>query len=160
MSTPPLTKEIMGFGWLAGGSGPGGLFEVAEVAPRPDASAGSRFLNPVSRDFEIDPETNQYAQMPATRQRVLLALLTVFGSATAKPQFGLKVPDKIRSTFKKEVDNAARSALSHLTLADAAVIRIDDIDVSIPRPGTAILTVSYTDLNTLEPDSTALPIGG
>lgn len=90
--------------------------------------------------------------MPPTRQRVLLALMTVFGSSTAKPRFGLRVPDKIRSTFSAEVKSLARSALSHLTLEDARVIDISDIIVNIPRPGTAEITISYTDLLTGETD--------
>lgn len=149
---PPIETSEQGAGTMAAGTGPGGLLVPATVAASPSKSAGSRFLNPITRDYELDQSTNQFAQMPPTRQRVLLALMTKKGSATANPEFGLAVPDKIRSTFAAEVNVSARAALGHLTREDAPVISIDAITVDVPSPGRAILTVSYTDISTGESD--------
>lgn len=155
---PPIETEEQGAGTMAAGIGPGGLLVTATVAASPDKSAGSRFLNPRTRDYEVDSTSGQFAQMPPTRQRVLLALMTRKGSATAWPTFGLRVPDKIRSTFAAEMQANTREALSHLTREDAPVIVIDAITVEIPSPGRAILTVSYTDLLTGESDEASAQV--
>lgn len=154
---PPIETEEAGAGLFGAGVGPGGIYVPASVADSPTPSAGSRFINPISRDYELNSETGQEAQMPPTRQRVLLALMTKRGSSTARPDFGLRVPDKIRTTFEAEMRINVRAALSHLTREDAPVIVIDGIDVQVPRPGRALITVSYTDvLNGVSDEASAL----
>lgn len=137
---------------MPAGISPAGLFTPALAANAPAPSAGSRYVNPATGDYEIDPATGQAAQMPPTRQRVLLALNTVFGSSVAVPDFGLRTPRKIGPRFVGETKAAARSALRHLTREDGPVIRIDAITVDVFSPGKALLTVSYTDLTTGRPD--------
>ncbi len=145
MSTPPITTVSAGAGAMSAGTAPAGLHSPATVAASPDAVAGSRYINPQTGDYEIDSSTSQYAQMPPTRQRVLLALHTVFASSTGKPQFGLRAPRKMGTSFEAQTKQAARYALRHLTREDGPVIRIDGIQVDRVGVGKAVLTVSYTD---------------
>lgn len=148
MSTPPITTPSAGAGTMAAGTGPAGLYSPATVAGSPSLSAGSRYVNPSSGDFEIDSATGQFAQMPPTRQRVLLALKTVVGSATAAPDFGLRAPRKIGRNYVAQTRQEVRSALRHLTSENSPVIRIQAIDVVRIGSSHLVATVSYVDLQT------------
>lgn len=138
---------------MAAGTGPAGLSTPAEVAVSPLPSAGSRYINPSSGDYQIDAATGQFAQMPPTRQRVLLALKTVFGSSTAAPDFGLRAPRKIGRNYVAQTKQEVRAALRHLTLENAPVILITAIDVVRIGSSRVVATVSYVDLKTGQPDS-------
>ena len=156
MSTPPITVPSAGAGAAPAGSSAAGIGTVATVAAAPKPGAGSRFINQLTGDYEVDPTTGQYAQMPPVRQRVMLALTTVIGTSTAQPQLGLKAPRKIKSTYVAEMQIAVRSALRHLTREDAPVIRIQAIDVVKIGVGRVRVTVSYLDLTTGRPDTAAI----
>lgn len=153
MSTPPITTTSKGFGTAAFGTSPFGIGTPATVAAAPAPSAGSRYINPVSRDYEIAASTGQQAQMPRARQQVLLALMTVYGTSTAVPDFGLRAPRKIGTNFKAQTKAAARYALRHLTREDAPIIRIQSIAVDVVGTGRAVLTVSFFDIKTGQPDT-------
>lgn len=138
---------------MAAGSGPAGLLSPATVDASPTPSAGSRYINPVTGDYEIDPATGQFAQMPPTRQRVLLALKTAFGSATAQPQFGLRSPRKIGRNYVAQTKQEVRAALRHLTQENSPVIAITAIDVVRIGSSALVVTVSYIDVKTGQSDT-------
>ncbi len=152
----PIETPVLGFGECAFGTSPLGLGTPGLPGSAPAASNGSRFLNPKTRDWEIDPATSQLAQMPATRQRVLLALLTVRGSATSAPGFGFKAPSKIGTLFEAQTRNAARTALAHLTNEESPAIEIESITVQRIATGRVLLTVTYVDLATEERDEVSI----
>lgn len=147
-----ITTATRGFGAAACGSFAFGYGAPAQVSATPTAEAGCRFINPRTRDFEVDPSTGQLAQMPHTRQRVLMAVTTAQRKATAIPGFGLRGPTKITQTFVAQTQFAYRSALAHLTREESPVISIDGIKVEVYDVGKVLVTVSYTDLATGETD--------
>jgi phage baseplate assembly protein W len=134
---------------MPAGSGPFGLGTPATSEPPPTGPAGSRYLNPATRDFEVDQVTGQFAQMPPVRQRVLLALITIRGSSSVLPSFGVHVPPKMNELFEAQVRNSVASALRQLTDVEQ-VIRVDRIDVERGTGGRALITVSYTNLQSGE----------
>ena len=143
---------MSGFGIYSAGFGAFGLSTPA-VAPDPTTGpVGTRWVNPATKDYEINPQTGNLKQMPNVRQKVLLALLTVQGSATTASRFGVKLPTKMGNTFENECKNATRSALAHLTNVADPEISIDSIDVLRGKSSRALITVSYTDLTTGEKD--------
>ncbi len=147
-----IARPSAGIGMQAAGTSLAGLGVPATIVAVPEPSTGSRYLNPVTRDWEVDPATSQMAQMPSVRQRVLIALLTDRGSATASPGLGVRYPDKIGKAFEAEVRHSVRSALAHLTLEDDPVIRIDQIKVERLWTGRILVTLTFTDLETGAPD--------
>lgn len=153
IETPPIETEALGAGVMPAGTGPAGGATAATAAASPAASAGSRYLNPLTRDYEIASDTEQQAQMPPARQKVLLALMTIQGSSTAVPRLGVMSPRKMGDRFVQEQQASVMAALSHLTRQDAPVIKVQRVDVKIPRGGRAVTTVSYIDLSTMQADS-------
>lgn len=133
------------------GLGAFGLGTPAEAADPPTGSAGSRYINPVSKDYELDGVTGQLKQMSKNMQRVLLALSTLKTSATAVPRFGVVLPRKMGTSFEKELEQSTRLALIHLTDFEEA-IHIDAIIVERGRNSRAQATVIYEDLETGEKD--------
>ena len=154
MSDPPLPTEASGYGDQPFGSSPYGIGTPATAKDEPAASAGSRYLNPDTRDYQIDPNTDQVAQMPPTRQRVLLAVMTLLSSSTAIPGLGLRAPRKIGINYVAQTKASIRAALAHLTIEDAPVIQIERIDVVKCGVGRILVTISYIDLLTGLPDTT------
>jgi hypothetical protein len=128
------------------GTSPFGLGTPAAAAVPPDGPAGSRYLNPITRDYEVDSSTGQFKQMPGTRQRVLIALLTVRNSSGI-PGFGVRAPVRMGDSFEAEMQNAVRQALRHMSEIEKS-IRIDDIKVERGLGGRSRTTVSFTDLVT------------
>lgn len=140
-----------GFGLMQFGLGPFGL-ETPDTPPDvPTGEAGSRFINPATGDYEKDGVTGQLKQMPRTRQRVLLALITLRRTASTSPGFGSKLPRKMGTAFEIETRQAVLYALRHLTDVEK-VIRIESLLVERGLNSRARVTVSYTDLDTNEPD--------
>jgi hypothetical protein len=115
-----------------------------------ELSAGSRYLNPATGDYQIDPTTEHFAQMPKTRQRVLLALLTRRNSS-AVDNFGKRAAKRMGETFEVEERAHVAEALHHLTEVEK-VIRVNRVDVERGTGGRARTTVHYTDLVSGEPD--------
>lgn len=145
----------MGFGLSSFGLSPYGTGTPETSAVPASGAAGSRYINPATRDYQQDPTTGQLAQMPSTRQRVLLALLTVQGSSSVYGRFGIKLPRKMGTSFEVEMRFAVRAALRHLTDAEK-VIRIDSITVERGAGSRSRTTVSYTDLATGETDQASI----
>ena len=142
-----------GIGLQGAGITAAGIGTYTTIVEPADPSNGSRYINPYTRDFELDPSTLQLAQMPGTRQLVLLALATIQGSSTALPSLGVKMPSKIGASFVADVTASVRSALAHLTREDDPVIALESVKVERANvPGRGIVTVSYTDLASGETD--------
>lgn len=135
---------------MPAGTGPAGLGTPALVADAPADKAGSRYLNPITKDYQLS--AGQFAQMPPVRQQVLLALTTARGSSTAQPAFGIRSPRKVGGRFVAEMRVAVRAALAHLTTESRPRIRIERIDVEKVSTGHVRTTVSYVDLTTGRPD--------
>ncbi len=143
---------MAGFGTAGFGSSPFGLGTPVSASAPPSGPAGCRYLNPASKDFEIDPDTGQQAQMPAVRQQVLLAITTLKNSATTLDWFGIRMPRKMGDRFQAEVEKSVRAALRHLTDTQQ-VIRIDSIKAEHGAGGRGRITVSWSDRKTGKPDS-------
>lgn len=140
-----------GFGLMQFGLGPFGL-ETPDDPPDPvTGTAGSRFINPTTGDYEVDSVTGQLKQMPRTRQRVLLALITLRRTASTAPGFGSKLPRKMGTAFEMESRQAVLYALKHLIEVEK-VIRIESLVIERGLGSRARITISYTDLETNEPD--------
>jgi phage baseplate assembly protein W len=146
---------MSGFGSAPFGSSGVGLSVPVEAADPPEGPAGSRFINAATRDYEIDSDTGQQKQMPVERQQVLLALTTLYGSASANPTFGVKLPRKMGDRFPAEMANAVRAALAHLTDVQK-VIRIDSVTVKRGLGGRSLTTVTYSILRTGKVDVVTL----
>lgn len=137
---------------MPAGTGPAGLGTPVTTAAPPNGPAGSRYINPATRDYQIDPATNQFAQMPQIRQQVLLAITTVAASASAAQWLGIKLPRKMGNRFQAECEKAVRFALRHLTETQR-LIRIDSITAVPGRAGRAQITVSWTEIATGKTDT-------
>ncbi len=119
---------------------------AAPEPPDPSASTLSRYINPGSKSYEVDPTTGHLAQMPGTRQRVLIALSSVAGASTVLRELGVRFGGKIDSSIERRMQGEVRFALRHL-IAERA-IRIERIDVAKRSTGRVRVTVTYTDLLT------------
>jgi hypothetical protein len=138
---------MSGVGTVQAGFGPCGLGTPISGDPPPLPGAGSRYINPASGDYEQDPTTKQLAQMPAVRQRVLLALITVIESSNAAPGLGIRLPRKMGTTYEAEVRAEVMLALNQLVEVEK-VIRVDSIEVLRGAGGRSQITVSFTDTTT------------
>ena len=136
---------------MAFGSGPFGQGTPVDATAPPSGAAGSRFLNPATGSYQVDPVSGQLAQMPALRQRVLLALITVLGSSSALQTMGIGWPSKMAPSFTAEVTAAVKAALRQMVDVEGAML-IDGITVEQGTGGRARVTVSYTPTDTGESD--------
>lgn len=145
---------MAGFGLAPAGLSPFGLGSPDEGAAPPSGPAGSRYLNPITRDYQIDPSTGQQAQMPPVRQRVLLTVLTAKNSS-AVPGFGTRIPALMGETFESEVRAEITRELRQLTDVER-VARLDGVKVEKGLGGRARVTISYTDLTTATRDQVTI----
>lgn len=137
------------------GSTPFGVGTPATAAALPKRIAVANWVNPTTKDYETDPDTGELAQMPLTRQRVLLALIESYGSSSVRPRDGVSLPRKIGANFRREVTDAVAQALRQLIEVEQ-VIRLDDVTVDSSGMR-AIITVSFTDLTTGQAQSVKVP---
>jgi hypothetical protein len=142
---------MAGFGTMGFGTGPMGLGTPVSGSAPPVGPAGCRYINPASRDYEQDPDTGQFKQMPAVRQQVLLAITTLAKSATTLDWLGIKMPRKQGDRLQAETEKSVRAALRHLTETQR-VIRIDLIKAERGAGGRARITVGWFDLKTGKSD--------
>ncbi len=132
------------------GTSPFGVGTPASATEPPSGPAGSRYLNPVTRDYEVDSSTGQFKQMPGTRQRVLLTVLTVRDSSGVRG-FGVKLPPRMGETFERQVENELRRALRTMTEVEKSLL-INGITVERGLGGRARITIAFTDLVTGDQD--------
>lgn len=137
---------MAGFGSAPGGTSPFGLGTPAAAVVPPNGPSGSRYIDPIVRDYAVDPVTGHFKQMPGTRQRVLLALMTIRNSSGI-PGFGVRMPTRMGDAFENQAKQAVRQALRHMSEIEKS-IRIDDIVVERGLGGRARVTVVFTDLVT------------
>ena len=132
-SGAPLGETPLGFG------------EFTE-APTPPTVPSSfvRYINPATGDFEIDPNTGHLQQMPAVRQRVLIALTARRGSSTTLTELGIQWGGTLDRTAEYRLRAAVTQALADL-IAEPAIFRLDSIDFERTSLGRARVTVNYTD---------------
>lgn len=141
---------MAGFGTMPAGFGPFGLGTPPAPAEAPTGGGGTRFIDPATKDYTIDSSTGQYGQAPSSRQRVVLALTTLFESSGV-PGFGIKLPKRMGDTFEAECKSAVASALRLMTEIEKS-IRVDAVTVERGRGGRARVTVAWTDLLTGQRD--------
>lgn len=143
-----ILTENLGFGL-----GPVGTFNFGSCAPGtlaaiPAPVCGTRYINPITRDYQIDPATKQLAQMPHARQLVLLAVMTIKGSSSALPWIGLEAPTVLSDQFESDLRAKYFEALSHLTSGDTPIIIVENIQIEIYEIGKVAATISFIDLQT------------
>src|SRR5690348_11993238 len=145
---------MAGFGVAPLGTSPFGVGTPASAVEPPDGPAGSRFINPTTRDYEVDETTGQFKQMPATRQRVLLAVLTLRDSSGI-PGFGTRLPPRMGDDFENRTRNEINRALRHMVEVEK-VLLVTDIKIERGMGGRARITISFRDLVAGETDSVAV----
>lgn len=133
---------------MPAGLGPFGLGTPPDPGESPTGTAGSRFINPATRDYEVDAATSQFKQMPTVRQRVMLAIATELDSSGVAG-FGKKRPRKMGSSFESE-ERALVSAALRQMIEVEKVVRLDGVTVERGSLGRARTTISFTDLTTGE----------
>ncbi len=143
---------MSGLGLFSAGLGPFGIGTPDAPAAIPAPGAGSRYINPASRDYQQDASTRQLAQMPGVRQRVLLALTTLLGSSTAVRDFGTRRRSKMGTTYDAEVRADVTSALRQLVEVEKIVV-LESISVQRGGGGRSLITVSYRDLTIQQSES-------
>lgn len=132
---------------MAFGLGPFGLGSPASASEPPEGSAGCRWLNPTTGDYEQDDDTRQFKQMPTVRHRVRMILGTKKGSSSTLPDLGVEWPSKMGDTYEAECKAAVALALQRMTDIEK-VVRIDAVIVEKGAGGRSRVTVSFTDLTT------------
>lgn len=130
---------------------PFGTGAPATGAPLPTRPvAGARFIDPITKDYVYEAD-GSYQRMPTTRQRVLLAVTTVFQSSSVLPD-GIKMPRRMGSSWeqkaKVEVERVLRPIIrdGSMKLHGVIVERVTPI-------GRSRITIAYTDLATGQRDS-------
>lgn len=139
---------ILAAGTAGAGTSPAGLWEdTTEYTGRPDSSTLSPYHDTSTRGLVYDDASGQLRQVSGVRQRVALTILTIAGTSSVQPEWGIRRPTKMGSAYEQEREQAVRDALRDL-VADGS-IRIDSIaterDVSRSRT-----TVVYQNLQTDE----------
>lgn len=119
--------------------------EVPATNPSPIVSTLSRYINPATKSYEIDPDTGHLAQMPPVRQRVLIALSAVKGSSSVLPNLGIRRGGAVTARTENRLQHEVRGALREMV--EEGVLRIERIFMEeLPGLGRIRLTVQYTDL--------------
>jgi len=123
---------------------------VAAPEPATKGPALSRYINPGSGEYEIDPIAGQFADMPSIRQRVLLIAKTELGSSTALPDLGIRRPKKIDQAIEARMRAEILRAFNRLTTIER-VIEIKSIEIVKLSSGRLAWTMEWIDLTTFDP---------
>lgn len=125
---------------------PLGLFPPVAGVDAPSGHAVlSRYIDPVTHDYQLDAATGQFASMPPVRQRVVLGLGTERGSSAVLPKLGTRSPKVQDASFARAEQNDIRAAMAGLVAERVA--RIRDIRVTTGNPaGRSETLVEYEDL--------------
>jgi hypothetical protein len=92
--------------------------------------------------------------MPGTRQRVLLAVLTLRDSSGI-PGFGVRMPPRMGDAFESQVRNEINRALRHMVEVEKSLLVLG-IQVERGMGGRARITISFRDLVAGETDSVSV----
>jgi phage baseplate assembly protein W len=144
--------QSLGFGENTWGAN-FGIEEIVNTDADLSKPTAARFIDSISSDFNLSG--NALESMPATRQRVLIALLTKKGSSSVLPDFGnqlLNVGKVNSAIIVRQVQDYIRQALKHIEEMNITAINVDPYmgDVKISYE------VVYIDLITNEEDSIRL----
>jgi phage baseplate assembly protein W len=146
---------MAGFGSSPVGSNPFGYGTPVTNAAPPLGTVGSRYIDPLTRDYAVDDSTGQMKQMPSLRQRVYLTVMTVKGSSSSLPNFGLSVPGKLDQSAERRISNAILSALNQLIVVEK-ILAVNSIAVERYPLGRVRVNVSWTDLTVGKNDTTSV----
>ncbi|HEX5076136.1 MAG TPA: hypothetical protein VFW03_23185 [Gemmatimonadaceae bacterium] len=135
---------------MAVGSTPFGMGTPAVGEDVPTGPAGSRYLDPLARDYVVDPSSGQYQQMPSVRQRVLITVITMLGSSSSQPLFGVQLPQRMDERFEADARGRIRAALSQLIDIEQVMVLDGQIKVERGLGGRARFTIPFFDLTTGE----------
>lgn len=139
---------MSGLGGSSVGSMPFGSGTPVDASAPPESPLSvARFLNPVTKDYEL-ADDGEYRGMPTVRHRALMLLSTTLTSATGIPEAGLQLPLRIDGRYPQKAAEKIRLALDPLISANE--LRIDRIDTDTSL-GRAEHIVSFTDLTTGNP---------
>lgn len=116
------------------------------TAPPAVPALTALFLDPRTRDHVVMSDS-ELGRMPVVRQMFAIALMTVVGSMTSNPTFGVDLPKKIDDSFDRRARTAVLNACRHITGPKLATITNITVDTATTM-GRANITVSYTDLTT------------
>lgn len=109
-----------------------------------DVMHGSRFIDPVAKDYVVDVN-GRVAGMPNVHQLVLLAVSTTRGTAAMRSLgHELRKIDRITSNFARRVDTSLRSAVAPLVAR--GLIEVVSTSVEILQPGRAFGKLKWRDL--------------
>lgn len=136
---------MSGVGFSAAGNSPAGYGEAESTTAAQPNLIAARYINPQTRDFEVDDD-GRYLSMSPLKQRIYLMLATNYGSAIGLPKFGSKITQikVLNDRTPGAVQSAVRDALKQLTDVEK-LIRIDRIDVEY-RDGVIFFRLLYIDL--------------
>jgi hypothetical protein len=147
---------MSGFGSTGFGSTPYGIGTPPDTDPNggtilsdaySGAPQGGRSLDPVSRDYVMDPTFGRIRGMSNAQQLVLLAISTDKGSA-AMAELGqqLKGIKRITNDFEQRVDGTLRGALAYLVAR--SMIEVKSVNVMRLGDGRAYARLVWRDLTT------------
>lgn len=98
-------------------------------------------FNPVTNDRNLDTALS----VSATQQRVQLALASFVKKSILRPEFGISMPEFIRSTIQSDMNESVERCLEQMIVDEEINIE----SVATEFEGSRIyLAVSYTDLTT------------
>lgn len=116
---------------------------IDATAPPVERPTGVRYLNPVTRDYEVDNE-GEMRRMPAVRQRILIAVTQLLKSSSVEPNRGIRMPGKIGKDFTERARAAVIAATAEIVALGHATI--DAVQVLVPQVGRAVIVITFTDL--------------
>lgn len=118
---------------------------VGLVLKKSDNSLGSsRFIDPATRDYVIDPETGRIVGQDNMQQMVYLALVTVKESS-AVFDLGQNFTSikQITPNINAQITNDVKRCLNHLTVKKQIVI--NNVFVQVDDRNVARINVVWTD---------------
>ena len=131
------------------GVAPAGFGTGTDAPMPPSGNWGSRYVNPQTGDYAVDPETGQFQQMPSVRQRFLLRLKEKRGSSSVRPRDGIELPKKFDATTERTVDDAVRRTMRQETDVEKVARIISVTPVRDPgNTGRINVVIVYQDLTT------------
>jgi len=137
-----------GFGTSPFGTSVMGIGAPADPSTIPDGTTSvSRYVGPVSGDYEVNPAGGQLRQMSGVLQRVVLTIRTELGSVLAATKFGRRFPRKQTSSLEAEVAGELRRVLRPLTDVERVMV-IESIGVQRGDGGRVGIDLRFTNLQT------------
>jgi hypothetical protein len=134
-----------------------GIGAPSDPSTIPDGTTQvSRWLDPVSGDYQISTAGGQLRQMSAVLQRVIITIRTRVGSSLAATGFGTKFPKKQMRNLQADVESIIRRVFRQMTDVEQ-VMRIDSVVVQ-SGGGRVLIELHYTNLQTGESDKIPVTI--